>query len=91
LDTLVRDGKLAIVGAFYDVKTGQVRFYKTANSYPTPLDLPDLEVELQQKSAPAHQAAAPGDIPPADEDSSASEVVASIKKPLSVPFGESEG
>jgi MFS superfamily sulfate permease-like transporter/carbonic anhydrase len=59
LDTLVRDGKLAIVGAFYDVKTGHVRFYKTADSYPTPLELADLEVELQQESTPVHPAPVP--------------------------------
>lgn len=50
LDALVESRKLAIVGAFYDVKTGQVRFYQTKDSYPTPLDLPDLEIELRQES-----------------------------------------
>jgi MFS superfamily sulfate permease-like transporter len=52
LDKLVSEGKLAIVGAFYDVKTGQVRFFQTKDSFPSPLDLPDLEVELQRETIP---------------------------------------
>jgi carbonic anhydrase/SulP family sulfate permease len=39
LDALVRDGKLAIVGALYDVKTGQVSFFQTPHSSVTELPL----------------------------------------------------
>ena len=53
LNALVRDGKLAIVGAFYDVKTGQVIFYKTEDSSLASLDLPDLQVELQNEARSA--------------------------------------
>jgi carbonic anhydrase len=68
LDALVKDGKLAIVGAFYDVKTGQVRFYQTKDSFPTPLGLPDLEVELLQESSPNIAQASPSpDLSSAEE------------------------
>lgn len=40
LDKLVREGKIAIVGALYDVGTGQVGFFQTQESSQTKLQLP---------------------------------------------------
>lgn len=40
LDTLVRDAKIAIVGALYDVTTGQVNFFQTDESTKVPLAVP---------------------------------------------------
>lgn len=39
LDGLVREGKIAIVGALYDVSTGQVSFFQTPDSSPNPLPI----------------------------------------------------
>ncbi|MCB1278545.1 SulP family inorganic anion transporter [Prosthecobacter sp.] len=41
LDDLVKDGKLAIVGALYDVKTGHVSFFQTAGSSRSLLPIPE--------------------------------------------------
>lgn len=43
LDALVRERKIAIVGAFQDVKSGRVGFYRTALSNDLELNLPSLE------------------------------------------------
>ena len=51
LDTLVREGKLAIVAAFQDVKTGKVSFYQTADSSHQNLNLPRLEDELSKPTS----------------------------------------
>jgi carbonic anhydrase/SulP family sulfate permease len=40
LDKLVLEGKVAIVGAVYDVSTGQVSFFQTADSSVQPLPIP---------------------------------------------------
>jgi carbonic anhydrase len=40
LDRLVREGRIAIVGALYDVSTGRVDFFKTADSASGSLQLP---------------------------------------------------
>lgn len=40
LDRLVREGKIAIVGGLYDVSTGQVTFFRTAESSVAEMDLP---------------------------------------------------
>ncbi|MFO1482694.1 MAG: solute carrier family 23 protein [Verrucomicrobiaceae bacterium] len=40
LDALVKDGKIAIVGALYDVRTGIVNFFQTEDSCVKPLDIP---------------------------------------------------
>lgn len=40
LDGLVREGKVAIVGALYDVQTGQVSFFQTPDSSQQPLTVP---------------------------------------------------
>jgi MFS superfamily sulfate permease-like transporter len=40
LDGLVKDGKVVIVGALYDVKTGHVSFFQTSESSRTPLPIP---------------------------------------------------
>ena len=40
LDRLVREGKLAIVGAFYDIGTGEVSFFQTAESSVVKLPIP---------------------------------------------------
>lgn len=39
LDGLVREGRIAIVGALYDVSTGQVSFFQTPDSSPNPLPI----------------------------------------------------
>ncbi len=39
LDGLVREGKIAIVGALYDVATGNVSFFQTPNSSQNPLPI----------------------------------------------------
>lgn len=39
LDKLIGEGKLAIVGCMYDIKTGAVGFYQTSESAVTPLPL----------------------------------------------------
>jgi carbonic anhydrase/SulP family sulfate permease len=46
IDSLVKKGQLAIVGAFYDIKTGIVHFYRARHTSVEPLDLPDLEAEI---------------------------------------------
>ncbi len=40
IDGLVRDGKVAIIGALYDVTTGQVSFFQTDDSSKVPLAVP---------------------------------------------------
>jgi len=40
LDKLVREGKIAILGALYDVATGEVTFFQTPESSAVKLDLP---------------------------------------------------
>ena len=40
LDGLVKEGKLAIVGALYDIQTGQASFFQTAESSQTALSIP---------------------------------------------------
>lgn len=42
LDALVKDGKIAIVGALYDVSTGQVSFFQTAESSNVSLPIPTV-------------------------------------------------
>lgn len=39
LDGLVREGKIAIVGAMYDISTGQVSFFQTSESSSNPLPI----------------------------------------------------
>jgi carbonic anhydrase/SulP family sulfate permease len=46
LETLIREQRLAIVGAFQDVKSGLVTFYQTAHSSSLDLNLPRIEEEL---------------------------------------------
>jgi MFS superfamily sulfate permease-like transporter len=40
LDRLVREGRISIVGAVYDVHTGRVKFFQTPESSTTTLELP---------------------------------------------------
>ena len=40
IDGLVKDGRVAIVGALYDVSTGQVSFFQTDESTKVPLSVP---------------------------------------------------
>lgn len=40
IDALIRDGKVAIVGALYDISTGQVSFFQTDESNKVPLSVP---------------------------------------------------
>lgn len=40
IDDLVKDGRVAIVGALYDVSTGQVSFFQTDESSKVPLPVP---------------------------------------------------
>lgn len=42
LDSLVKEEKIAIIGALYDVNTGQVSFFQTAESCVTPLPIPTV-------------------------------------------------
>jgi carbonic anhydrase/SulP family sulfate permease len=44
LDRLVREGKLAIVGAFYNIGTGEVSFFQTAESSVEKLPVPMVGV-----------------------------------------------
>lgn len=43
LTGLVKDGKLVIVGALYDIQTGMVSFFQTQHSSHTPLPIPMVE------------------------------------------------
>jgi carbonic anhydrase/SulP family sulfate permease len=45
LDRLVREGRIAIVGALYDVQTGKASFFQTPASSETRLDLPTVTIE----------------------------------------------
>ncbi len=40
LADMVQDGRLAIVGALYDIQTGEVSFFQTTDSSRTPLSIP---------------------------------------------------
>ncbi|MGV3658715.1 MAG: bifunctional SulP family inorganic anion transporter/carbonic anhydrase [Prosthecobacter sp.] len=40
IDALIKDGKVALVGALYDVSTGQVSFFQTDESNKVPLSVP---------------------------------------------------
>ena len=40
---LVQEGRLAIVGALYDIQTGTVSFFQTPKSSKTPLSVPTVE------------------------------------------------
>ncbi len=40
IDALIKDGKVALVGALYDVSTGQVNFFQTDESNKVPLSVP---------------------------------------------------
>ncbi|MCA1962727.1 MAG: hypothetical protein LDL31_02135 [Prosthecobacter sp.] len=40
LDRLVLEGKIAIIGSLYDISTGEVSFFQTAESSTVPLDVP---------------------------------------------------
>lgn len=42
LTALVQEGKLAIVGALYDIQTGMVSFFQTPGSVRTPLPVPSV-------------------------------------------------
>lgn len=44
LDSLVKDGKIAILGALYDVSTGEVSFFQTPESSSVPLPVPSVAV-----------------------------------------------
>lgn len=44
LDRLVTEGRIAIVGAIYDVASGQVSFFKANESSTTPLSLHNVEI-----------------------------------------------
>ncbi|MEZ5384491.1 MAG: carbonic anhydrase [Prosthecobacter sp.] len=44
LDTLVEQGKIAVVGALYDVSSGAVSFFQTPESSKTPLSVPTTDL-----------------------------------------------
>ena len=44
LDTLVKDEKIAILGALYDVTSGEVSFFQTSESSASPLPVPMVTI-----------------------------------------------